>query len=299
MNVFKNKKGQVRSGYLIVVTGFIAIVVITILSALAVFVIAGIRFSSKGFSIEFESPYILSIIQEIGMIIAPLLAWKALNKAKIKSIGFNLRNGLCQLLLGLLFGFLSITLIFIILRILGAASLTNSILQPQFSKYVLFDIVLFIFVGIAEELCFRGYIIGTMRSRGNSKLWCGVVSAVLFSAAHLVNPDVSVIGIINVVLVGILFAYMYLLTGNLWLSTGFHITWNYFQGSIYGFPVSGLETHGLYITQIDSHQWLLNGGKFGPEAGLITTLLVILNLFFLFWWHHKRSNPITHKGCSN
>ncbi|MFC7391406.1 CPBP family intramembrane glutamic endopeptidase [Scopulibacillus cellulosilyticus] len=294
--VFKNKNGQIRSGYLISFTGLLALAFSMVLSipATIIMVISQYNPSSRTLEIEkitndMSSYYLLNITQEIGIIIAVIIAWKLFNKAKVKNIGFGFYKGVRQILLGLLLGFLSMTLIFIFLRILGAVDVANSIIHPHISKYLLLDILLYVLVGIAEELFFRGYIIGTMLQRGNNKLWCMTVSAIIFGCTHLINPNVAAVGIINIALVGVLFTYMYISTGKLWLSIGFHITWNYFQGSVFGFHVSGTETHGLYITKINSHQWLLNGGHFGPEAGLLTTIVVIINLFVLFWWNRKKT----------
>ncbi|WP_132745220.1 CPBP family intramembrane glutamic endopeptidase [Scopulibacillus darangshiensis] len=101
-------------------------------------------------------------------------------------------------------------------------------------------------------------------------------------------------------MVGVLFAYMYLLTGKLWLSIGFHIAWNYFQGTIYGFPVSGQGDHGVFMTRIDANHLLLNGGELGPEAGILISILIILNLVLLFWWHRRKGvqtrMPRNHEG---
>ena len=86
----------------------------------------------------------------------------------------------------------------------------------------------------------------TMESRGNPKWLIYVISAVVFSLAHGMNPNVGIFGLVNIALVGILFAYMFDATKSLWLPIGYHITWNYFQGNVFGFAVSGTTAHGMY-----------------------------------------------------
>jgi hypothetical protein len=54
----------------------------------------------------------------------------------------------------------------------------------------------------------------------------------------------------------------------LWISIGLHIGWNFFEGPVFGFPVSGLETTALLIHS-DTGPALITGGSFGPEAGFI------------------------------
>src|SRR6185437_8234181 len=103
----------------------------------------------------------------------------------------------------------SITFIFIILMATGNITLVNSFLNPQFSIFTLSYLILFILVGFFEEMFFRGYIMSTMASRGNKKWVIYVVSALIFSIAHGTNPNVSMLGLVNIALVGILFAYMF------------------------------------------------------------------------------------------
>ncbi|RLG70853.1 MAG: hypothetical protein DRO23_12780 [Thermoprotei archaeon] len=68
----------------------------------------------------------------------------------------------------------------------------------------------------------------------------------------------------------------------MYLPIGLHFAWNYFEGFVYGFPVSGREIEGLLLTKVKGPAWL-TGGTFGPEGsfiGLIIALLVNLIMFF-------------------
>ncbi|MEW9671538.1 CPBP family intramembrane glutamic endopeptidase [Ammoniphilus sp. 3BR4] len=141
--------------------------------------------------------------------------------------------------------------------------------------------LLYVLVGFSEELFFRGYVMRTLESTGYRKPIIYFVSAILFSIVHGANPNVSLIGLLNVGLVGLLFAYMFDITENLWMPIGYHITWNYFQGAVFGFPVSALKLEGLYQTEIIKGKEWLSGGEFGPEAGILATLLILANYVFI------------------
>jgi membrane protease YdiL (CAAX protease family) len=110
------------------------------------------------------------------------------------------------------------------------------------------------------------------------------VSAVIFSLMHIGNPNVSAIGLTNIVLVGILFSYMFIKSGSIWMPIGYHITWNYFQGDVFGFQVSGLKQVGIYKTTILNDN-IINGGAFGPEGGIATTVVIIMGLLFVEWYY--------------
>ena len=80
--------------------------------------------------------------------------------------------------------------------------------------------------------------------------------------------------------------YGWLRTQQLWLPIGLHIGWNFFEGVIFGFPVSGTETFRI-LNHTVSGPSLLTGGDFGPEAGLI--LIPALALGTCLTWLYTRS----------
>ena len=225
-------------------------------------------------------PWIFVLTQgggTVGGMLATVLLWRFVNKGTLKELGF--RGSLKDLAFGLLLGAVSIAVIFFILLASGNVTLANSLLKPEFSVYSLSFLVLFILVGFSEEIFFRGYVMSTMESRGNPKWLIYVVSAVVFSLAHGMNPNVSILGLVNIALVGILFAYMFDATKSLWLPIGYHITWNYFQGNVFGFAVSGTTPHGMYTISTEDGNALLTGGAFGLEGGLLATLLIVLGFY--------------------
>lgn len=194
-------------------------------------------------------------------LISLLLLWKFLNKKKIQDLGFGLF--LINIIFGLLLGAISIAIIFFILLFTDNIELINTLSNPNFSTYSITYLIFFILVGLFEELVFRGYIMSTLADRGRRKVTIYMVSALIFGIAHLANQNVTLLGIFNIFLVGILFAYMYDKTQSLWTPIGYHITWNYFQGNVFGFPVSGTTPYGVYTIDVSSGNDLLTGGSFG------------------------------------
>lgn len=176
--------------------------------------------------------------------------------------------------LGLLLGALSIILIACILFMTNNAKLNFSMDRPVFSFDILYIFLMFIMVGIDEELLVRGYFVHTL-GRYNPIYIVYIAPAIIFSALHLLNPNVSIFGLINIILVGVLFTYMTLKTKNILMAVGFHITWNFFQGGFFGFNVSGNTVESLYpVTVINNN--ILTGGDFGLEGGILTTILIVI-----------------------
>ncbi|MHC8514663.1 lysostaphin resistance A-like protein [Sporosarcina sp. ITBMC105] len=282
--MFKNDANQVRAGWILLLAAVSMFVGQQLFALPGVFVLFFTDSSSMMTGSEADLlasfddyPWIFLLTQgggTIGGMLVTVLLWKFLNKGTLQTLGF--RRPLKDLGFGLLLGAISIVVIFIILYATGDVTLLNPFSQPKFSVYTLTFLLLFILVGFFEEMFFRGYVMRTMADRGNPKWLIYIVSAVIFSLAHGMNPNVSLIGLLNIALVGVLFAYMFDVTKSLWLPIGYHITWNYVQGNVFGFPVSGTTPHGIYSISVEGGNDLLTGGAFGLEGGMLATLLIVL-----------------------
>ncbi len=154
--------------------------------------------------------------------------------------------------------------------------------------------LLFIGVGWTEELLSRGYWLQNL-SEGINRIGGVLISSFFFALAHLNNPNFSWMALAGLFASGLFFAYAYLRTGQLWLPIGLHIGWNFFEGSVFGFQVSGVEIERLILQQVRGPT-LFTGGEFGPEAGLILFPVLILAALMIFLYTRDRTtrNPVFH-----
>ena len=115
-----------------------------------------------------------------------------------------------------------------------------------------------------------------------------LVSSLFFGLAHLANRNSTAVSTINIVLGGLLLSLPILMTGELAASIGLHISWNLFEGTVYGFPISGADekTHVLTIQQTGPELW--TGGTFGPEAGLVCIVWMLIAALLLVIWFRVR-----------
>ncbi|WDC84502.1 hypothetical protein PL321_01700 [Caloramator sp. mosi_1] len=74
---------------------------------------------------------------------------------------------------------------------------------------------------------------------------------------------------------------MTLKTNNLMMAIGYHLTWNYFQDNVFGLPVSGQSPNGI-IKVSNLKDNFITGGAFGPEAGILSTIVIILGFLFVY-----------------
>jgi membrane protease YdiL (CAAX protease family) len=147
-------------------------------------------------------------------------------------------------------------------------------------KNTLIFFAIFVFVGWHEELLSRGYHLQTIAS-GLNMFWGMMISSAVFGLLHLGNPNANWISTTGIFLAGIFFAYGYIRTTQLWLPIGMHLGWNFFEGIVFGFPVSGLTMYPLARIQVHGPE-LWTGGAFGPEAGLIVLPALILGAVLIY-----------------
>ena len=102
------------------------------------------------------------------------------------------------------------------------------------------------------------------------------------------NPNVSWTAVLGLVLAGLFLAFGYLRTRQLWLPIGLHIGWNFFEGTIFGFQVSGLSEMPSLIRQTVQGPELVTGGLFGPEAGLVVLPAMALGVLLIFGYTRRR-----------
>lgn len=136
---------------------------------------------------------------------------------------------------------------------------------------------------IIEELIFRGLAFQIIEERFGA-IAAIMLSSSLFAAAHVWNPSLSIIGLMNIFFGGVLFALMYIKSRSLYPQIIFHFGWNFILAFIIGSPVSGLNFgEGIFIPSNQNLSGFMNiflGGRFGVEEGLITTLILILLIVF-------------------
>jgi membrane protease YdiL (CAAX protease family) len=114
----------------------------------------------------------------------------------------------------------------------------------------------------------------------------------VFAGLHATNPNASTWSVIALLLAGVLLAAGFVLTGELAIPIGIHITWNFFQGVVWGFPVSGVDT-GVAIVAIErTGPGLFTGGAFGPEGGLLGTAAKLLGIATILAWVYYRRGEL-------
>lgn len=273
---------RLRAGWRLLLQTLLMLLIGTILGAIALF----LGFPGLG-SIGGQ---ILNFLIITGSV---YIARRWLDRRSFESLGLKLDGHTAlDLLTGI--GITFVQMGFIYLLMLGLGWVTFEGFAWEFDPInvvitnVITFFIMFILVGWNEELLSRGYHLQTIAS-GLNLFWGVVISSAIFGLLHLGNPNATWMSAAGIFFAGIYLAYGYICTRQLWLSIGLHIGWNFFEGVVFGFPVSGLDIYPL--TRITVHgPELWTGGAFGPEAGLIVlpSLLVGALLIYLYTMQRDR-----------
>ena len=296
-HILKNDRNQVRWGYklmsfVLIQEIFVPIAILLVSVALvnllfpvlqASGVLDGDGVLRAEYQEVFQNGWFIAgmIVQNLLMCLFFLGAWKDLLHGSARSMGLAGREWLKQLGVGFAIGVVMITIVCGGIYLTGSARVMNGS-GLHFSPWLAGYLLVFVFVGFGEEIAFRGYAMGTLRQ--TEKDWLMVLlPAVLFGIAHSTNANFSLMGCGNIILAGILLGLLALKSGQLWLGIGFHISWNFFQGCVFGFGVSGISTPSVAVTELTGSS-LLNGGAFGPEGSIVATVVLLAAIAATLWW---------------
>jgi len=237
----------------------------------------------------------------LAVLLGTFLAGRFIDHRQFKEFGFHFSkawwvdlafgSGLGAVLIGLIFAFGWLTGNF---RIIGFFQSFSDGLG--FIPGFLQALFIYLLVGVYEELLSRGYHLINLSEGFNLKsigkrraiLLAVVISSFVFGLAHIFNPNASWISTLNIAVAGAVFSLGMVFTGRLAIPIGLHITWNFFQGNVFGFPVSGTRNGATLIaTEAVGPDWL-TGGPFGPEAGVLGLGAMLLGGLLTLVWIRRR-----------
>ena len=241
--------------------------------------LAGVSPTSIG---SISSSLFSVVLQEAIMLISILLAayiivcfWE---KKPFSDLGFSFIGRGKDIWWGFLIALMIYAIGFAVSLLFGWVK----IVDVGFSaKDFFYYLILMLFVGMVEELMCRGFLLGRMLNVGMHPLFALILSSLVFAALHLGNDGITWFAFVNLVLAGILLGTTYLYTRNLAFPIILHCFWNFIQGAVCGYAVSGSEkVNSVFSIALDEHT-LMNGGEFGFEGSLVCTILMLVFIVVL------------------
>ena len=250
-----------------------------------------------GFLVDFFSPgngtvsiqeffyhyYLYYELFSFVIILFLFIFWvKVIEKNALSSLGFVKRNWLKYLGWGIMFSLVQMGVIALIYQISGIGSFELNELSLEPILFILGLFPFWLLQGGTEEVATRGWLLTRIAARTNLPLAIAISSS-LFGILHMGNAGVTFLSVLNIVLDGVLAGLLLVYTDSIWLVVAQHGTWNYVQGNLLGFQVSGTGADAsIFSFSMGSGPDWLTGGAFGAEGSIITTLVLLLSLAIVY-----------------
>ena len=242
--------------------------------------------STRAYLEALDEPFMI-LVHGITLAVCLLVTWvfrRFLDRRSMVSLGFGFgREYRRDFFYGSLWGIGLVAFVFGTLLVSGYVRVVATAF-PIGSMAVLFGVMAL--AAFQEELIVRGYILNNFMKSMNPFLAL-LFSSVLFSISHASNPNIDLVALANIIIAGLVLGIYYIHRQNLWFPFGLHLTWNFFQGTVFGSPVSGIDMPGVMTIEI-SGEPLISGGYFGFEASLVTTVVIAAATVVLHLVYQKK-----------
>ena len=235
---------------------------------------------------EMFDPQTITLITYYGYIIVigiTLLYWKLFQKKTLSEIGLTKQLG--YYFIGAAAGVLLVGISVL------AVMLTGAIKYHGIFKRIDFVMILlmlggFIVQGAMEEILCRGVVLFSLKDKAPLPAAIGV-STLTFILPHLLTlsegkPIFVLIGILDLMLVSVIFSLLTIRFDSIWAACGAHSIWNFILFSILGLNLSGKDEAAAAVFDFRSvGKNILNGGEYGIEASIITAAVLAAGVLIL------------------
>jgi len=200
------------------------------------------------------------------------------------------KRALFGYLRGLGIGFAMMLSVFLLLLLTGQAKVTGFGLDAADISLFVIYIIMWIPQGASEEIMTRGYMLPRLSSKFGRAAAIAITS-LFFGLLHTGNSGFSLIPFVNLILIAVFFAMLALYTNEIWTVCALHSVWNFAQGNLFGFQVSGTPAaSSLFQTaSAAGSSDIITGGAFGPEGGLVVTGVISISLVILLLIKRNRN----------
>ncbi len=279
------KQNQKRACLNLVLFSIPYVVVVGLFQLIGVH-ISGVEFTDVNFQQTTEQSVIIAFFGLVGTFLVVFFFMKLVDKKPLLNLGFQFQNHKKDIIIGVITGLVLMALGFWVLVFFNRLEFTITV----FSRYeISLTLILFLLVALTEELLFRGYVLRYLMNSFNKNIAL-IISALLFSIAHALNPNMDAMSYLNLFLAGIVLGLPYIYTRNLMFPIALHFSWNFFQ-SLFGFNVSGRDSYSLIELDIIENS-IVNGGEFGFEGSILSVLFQVILILIIFSFFERKRNKI-------
>jgi len=282
-------KPLVKQGWLRVLIFIIPYLMMTVLFSTLVMLVAHIIDPSVKTDADSTSAlmaghlWIVALVNTLAAVTTTWLFRKYIDKKSFESLGFGWQGYENHAWTGFFSGVSMLGIGTLLLVVTGYLKFRGFDINLE---TIVINIAVMAFVALSEELVVRGYLLNNLMQSMNK--WVALVlSAVVFASMHLSNPDIGILPFIEIFIGGIMLGINYIYTRNLWFGIFLHFSWNFLQGPVLGYGVSGLKISSV-MQQTMQGPDLLTGGVFGFEGSVLAMVLNIVLILILVLVYRRK-----------
>lgn len=204
--------------------------------------------------------------------------------------GFGLRAGPDTMPdIGIGLAITTAAMVGILFVLMGAHGVRVSLAPFDPSMVLTFGLFLVV-QSVIDETVMRGMLISGLAMLLNGRRIAAVlIAAFLFGLTHAFFEGATALSVISNSLGGVMYGLAFVLTGRIWLGVGLHFAWNFVQGPILGFILSGHPVSGAPLHIDDLGPVWLTGGNYGPEGGIVGIGFRFFVIAVVLGWTSRRS----------
>ncbi|MBQ9898687.1 MAG: CPBP family intramembrane metalloprotease [Ruminococcus sp.] len=238
--------------------------------------IVGGKNFAQGETFSENTMELLGLYAMSGMIAASVLYWKLIERKKLSEMGVTKHIG--GWLIGALIGVGLLTVCVAAIMLTGSIRFEGFTRNPNIAM-ILLMLGGFIVQGTTEEFLCRSLVLCSLKDRVPLPVAIAV-STLAFIYPHWstirgFEPQYVISALLNLVLISCVFSFITLRTKSIWAACGLHSVWNFCLSCVLGLELSGVEGSSTALIKMKSvGENLLNGGKYGIEASIITDIVI-------------------------
>lgn len=217
----------------------------------------------------------LASFSAMGLAVFGWVRW--VEKRSLASVGLCGAQGPRRFLTGLAIGVAMMGAIVAAIALSGGyrvADLAPALASPAALGWIALLLAGFIVQASAEEIVFRGWLFSAVMRRWNMTA-AFLLSAAAFTFVHF-SPRTPPLSLVMTFVFGIFACAWAWRSNSIWGVMGWHAGWNWFGGTGFDVPITGLDTGlpALVVKLVPVGPTWLNGGADGPEGSLFTLALL-------------------------
>lgn len=207
------------------------------------------------------------------------LAWDD-SRQPLRALGLMRRPGVArEFALGAALGWGIATAVILVVALFGHLYVQIWATPHSFSLLLLQLLVLAAGT-LGDEIAFRGYPFQKL-VQASGPFSATILAGIIFGLLRLETPGATPNAVWVSAIAAVLLSVAYLRTRALWICWGLHFAWLASIGALFGQPLAGSrQTYSIVQTYADGPTWL-TGAEYGPEASLVTVVVLGVALFVL------------------